>query len=437
MVQHTHAALRQTLTFHAFSGIVSGTCANKGVLMTSTTASSRFVRAARPLRVFLASFAILTSMSAAALASTCGQTMEPGRHAFSLTSEGSQRTGVYFVPSSYDGQKKLPVVFDFHGSNSNPNGQMDRSGWDKLAERQGVVVVALQGSLDGDLPGTHAWNVPGVTTRKGGLDEPGFIRDAITMVKSKFCVDEERFFGSGYSGGGRMLSQFICSGNRDFTAAGFVASLRAGYPVENSGKWAPDTASCAPAKPMSIIAFAGLKDPANPYQGGGKAYWQYSGETALKRWAEMDGCKGGAKSKATDSFTFNSYDVCKSGARIHSYVIDAWDHAWPRATMKAEVIASAAAVMRKPASDVAGKVQPAVDRKTSTGDTVRQIDAAERMWDFFQNTEGQMVVDATSKADCSVKAVSASANASETTCSQTSKVSSNPVRNVPVAEDAL
>lgn len=157
------------------------------------------------------------------------------------------------------------------------------------------MVVALAGSLNGELPGTHAWNVPGVTKRPGGLDEVGFIRDAITMVKGKFCVDEERFYGSGYSGGGRMLSQFICSGNADFNAAGFVASLRAGYPLETEGRWGPDAASCKPARPMSIIAFAGLKDPANPYQGGGKSYWQYSGETALKRWAEMDGCKGGAK----------------------------------------------------------------------------------------------------------------------------------------------
>ncbi|KQO75580.1 hypothetical protein [Rhizobium sp. Leaf262] len=406
--------------------------------MNFTTAAGRFFRFVRPARALVAGFAILTATSAAALASTCGQTMEPGRHAFSLMSEGSERAGVYFVPSSYDGNKKMPVVFDFHGSNSNPNGQLDRSGWDKVGEREGIVVVALQGSLKGELPGTNAWNVPGVTKREGGLDEPGFIRDAISMVKSKLCVDETRFYGSGYSGGGRMLSQYLCSGSNDFAAAGFVASLRAGLPQENEGKWAPDAKSCAPAKPLSIVAFAGLKDPANPYQGGGKPYWQYSGEMALKRWAEMDGCKGAVKSKSTDSFTLNTYDVCKSGARIHSYVIDAWDHAWPRATMKADMVASAAAVIRKPSSDTSGKVQQVVDRKTPT-ETVRRVDAAERMWDFFQNSEGQMVVDATAKTDCSVKAVpaSASAKASETTCSQTSKSSLNNARSVPAVEGAL
>ena len=391
--------------------------------------AGRMFRLVRPLRTIAAGFVVLTTMSAAASASMCGQSMEPGRHAFSLMSEGSERAGVYFVPSSYDGQKKLPVVFDFHGSNSNPTGQLDRSGWDKLGEREGFIVVALQGSLDGEQSGTHAWNVPGVTTRPGGLDEVGFIRDAVSMVKDKLCVDDEHFYGSGYSGGGRMLSQYLCTGSNDFAAAGFVASLRAGLPREQNGSWAPDSASCTPAKPLSIIAFAGLKDPANPYQGGGKPYWQYGGETALKRWAEMDGCKGSVKSKTGDRVTFNSYDVCKGGARIHSYLIDGWDHAWPRSAMKAEVISASAVVNRsKPSADAPRK---------PTGEMARQVDAADRMWDFFRNTEGQLVVDAAVKNDCSMKALSASAKDSEKTCSKTTVSASKISSSAPAAEGEL
>lgn len=398
--------------------------------MNFNVAVGRMFRFARPVRSIATGLLFLTGMSAAASASMCGQTLEPGRHAFSLMSGNAERAGVYFVPTSYDGQKKLPVVFDFHGSNSNPMGQLDRSGWDRVAERDGFVVVALQGSLDGELPGTHAWNVPGVTKRDGGLDEVAFIRDAVSMVQGKLCVDDERFFASGYSGGGRMLSQFLCNGNGEFAAAGFVASLRAGYPAETEGKWGPDVASCKPARPTSIIAFAGMKDPANPYQGGGKAYWQYGGETALKRWAELDGCKGAVKSRELNKVTFNSYDVCKSGSRIHSYVIDNWDHAWPRSAMKAEAITASAEVKRKPVTEVSLK---------SGGEVTRQVDAADRMWEFFQNKEGQMVVDAVAKSDCAVTAVSASASAkaSETACTQSSKSTSKSVSKEPVVEDAL
>jgi polyhydroxybutyrate depolymerase len=257
-----------------------------------------------------------------------------------------------------------------------------------------------------------------VTFRDGGQDEAGFIRDAVTMILNRFCVDSARIYASGYSGGGRMLSQFLCNGNDQFAAAGFVASLRAGYPKEQDGVWAPDAASCAPARPVSIIAFAGLKDPANPYQGGGKAYWRYGGEVALKRWAELDGCKGSVKSEAGTAIIFSSYDVCKSGSRIFSYVIDGWGHAWPKSAMQPEVMKASADVQRK-----------------TTPDTLRQVDAADRMWDFFRNTDGQLVVGAAIKKDCGGQAVSASltVKTSETTCSQPTKTSSKE----PAAEGAL
>lgn len=382
--------------------------------------TSRFVLS---LRTIAASFFALTAMSAAASASMCGQPVEPGRHPFSVSSGSGERSGVYFVPSSYDGKKKLPVVFDFHGSNSNAIGQMNRSGWDRVAERDGFITVALQGSLSGDVTGTNAWNVPGVTTREGGLDEVSYISAAIKTVSEKLCVDEQRIYASGYSGGGRMLSQYLCNGNKDFAAAGFVASLRAGYPVEKDGGWMPDAATCTPAQPISIIAFAGTKDPANPYQGGGKAYWGYSGETALKRWAEMDGCKGAVKSRTAGRVTFNAYDVCKSGSRIYSYVIDGWDHAWPRSPVKAEVIQASADGKRKAVAEVS-----------------RQVDAADTMWDFFQNTQGQLVVDATvKKGDCALQAVPASASAktSETTCSQISNSATLPVTKAVSKEPAV
>lgn len=102
-------------------------------------ATGRAARLFRSARTLVLGLAMCASAGVAASASTCGQLpgpgMEPGRHDFSILSNGEKRDGVYFVPSAYDGKKPLPVVFDFHGSNSNPHGQLNRSGWDKLACR--------------------------------------------------------------------------------------------------------------------------------------------------------------------------------------------------------------------------------------------------------------------------------------------------------------
>jgi polyhydroxybutyrate depolymerase len=343
-------------------------------------------------------------LAAGAAFAGCGQPMEAGRHALTIEADGVTRQAVYYVPTSYTGKDKVPVVFDFHGSNSNPSGQLNRSSWDKVAEKNGFIAIALQGSLPGKTPGTFAWNVPHVevskaiipTGGKGGLDEISFIREAVDEVKEDFCVDPNRIFASGYSGGGRMLSAYLCSGGEGFTGAGFVNSLRAGRPVETDGKWGPDKENCSPVKPISIMAFAGIKDAQNPYAGGGAAYWQYSFKTAIQRWTDLDGCKGNDNAKTIDDVTFSMYGTCKNGARIASYVFANGTHDWPKPiAAKQAVIAAAkdgAASVTKVAANVSAK--PAFDAN---------VDPAFRMWDFFGKADATDVVataaPAKSKAD--------------------------------------
>jgi polyhydroxybutyrate depolymerase len=338
-------------------------------------------------------------MGAAAVAEAgCGVPLDSGYHQVNIPVGDHLRQAVSFIPPSYTGEEKLAVVFDFHGSNSHPRGQMRRSSWDKVADREGFIVVAPQGSLSGNMPGTHAWNVPGVTNREGGLDELTFIKAAVSRIKQDYCVDPARVYASGYSGGGRMLSAYLCSGADDFTAAGFVNSLRGGVPVEGrDGRWAPDPASCKPSRPVSIMAFHGVKDEANPYAGGGKPYWQYGFKTALQRWTELDGCKSKGTSETLDGVTYSLYDTCQNGARIASFEFAEGNHDWPRPNAKANVMAAAAG------SQAAGVVTVSTARKPAF-DT--NIDPASRMWDFFRKADATDVVATASPPTAKVKAVS-------------------------------
>jgi polyhydroxybutyrate depolymerase len=329
--------------------------------------------------VFLGATTFLGTGSA--FAAGCGQPMEAGRHAMTIETGGVARQAVYFIPSSYTGQQKVAVVFDFHGSHSNPEGQLNRSSWDAVGEKNGFIVMALQGSLTfPTAPGTYAWNVPFVTAQQGGLDEIAFIEQAVKTVKRDFCVDPARIYASGYSGGGRMLSAYLCSGRDDFAAAGFVHSLRAGRPVENGGKWVPEAANCTPARPISIMAFAGVKDASNPYAGGGNTYWQYSFNTAIQRWTEMDGCKGNGDVKSVEGVTFSLYGTCKNGARIASYVFENGTHDWPKPVAATQAVMAAAkdgaASITKVATVTSAK--PAFDAN---------VDPASRMWEFFGKSD--------------------------------------------------
>lgn len=365
-------------------------CTHDEALMDFACVAGTFSRSALG-RMIAAGAVFMGAMTGSALAG-CGQPMPPGRHAISFDVDGVARSGVYFVPTSYTGKVKVPVVFDFHGSNSNPDGQLNRSSWDKVAEKNGFIVVALQGSLSGKAGGTYGWNVPFVQISQtvlpgaqGGQDEIAFIDDAVDEVKEDFCVDPTRFYASGYSGGGRMLSAYLCSGQDDFVAAGFVHSLRAGRPVEADGKWAPDQSNCAPARPVSIVAFAGMKDSQNPYAGGGNAYWQYSFATAVQRWTELDGCKGAADAATVDGVTFSTYGTCKNGARIASYVFANGTHDWPKPAPATEAVIAAA----KESSVAVTKVAAIVPAKPTFD---ANIDPAFRMWDFFGKADSTDVL---------------------------------------------
>lgn len=339
---------------------------------------------------------LMAAIPASAFAANCSGPLEAGRHRLTVEAGGQARSAVYFVPSSYTGRDKVPVVFDLHGSNSGPNEQLKRSGWDRVAEKNGFIVVAPQGSLTGTVAGTSTWNVPFVTTRTDGLDEIAYLRNAVKTVARTFCVDTARVYASGYSGGGRMLSAYLCAGNDDFAAAGFVHSLRAGRPVEIDGKWQPDVANCNPARPVSIIAFAGVKDTANPYAGGGRPYWQYSFKAAVQRWSELDGCKGAGDPKTVAGVTYNIVATCRNDTRIVSYVFANGGHDWPKP--------NAAAVASNESEANAVKVSKAAGGEPAF-DT--NIDPASRMWDFFIGNGGGAAVSTAaagapkaSSADC-------------------------------------
>ena len=384
-------------------------------------------------------------LAAGAAFAGCGQPMTPGLHPVTIETDGIERQAVYFVPSPYTGKDKLPVVFDFHGSNSNPVGQLKRSSWDKVAEKNGFIAVALQGSLSGKAPGTYGWNVPHVQVSQailpngaqGGQDEIAFIEDAVEEVKEDLCVDPNRIFASGYSGGGRMLSAYVCSGQDDFVAAGFVNSLRAGRPVETDGKWGPDAANCNPAKPISIVAFAGEKDAQNPYAGGGSAYWQYGFKTAIKRWTDLDGCKGNGNAKTVEGVTYTMYGTCTNGARIATYVFEKGTHDWPRPSEAREAVMAAAkdgvAGVTKVSSVVPAK--PAFDAN---------VDPAFRMWDFFSkaDTTDMVATAAPAKSSSGSKSgttvasdCSTQINMQDTTCSSIQPTT--PRRSGQGVRDAL
>ncbi|MGW3571904.1 hypothetical protein ACWDSL_49920 [Streptomyces sp. NPDC000941] len=91
-----------------------------------------------------------------------------------------------------------------------------------------------------------------------------------------------------------MASLLACRLADRIAAIAPVAGLRAGNP-DPSDPTRPEPGSCAPARPVPVLAFHGQQDPVNPNTGGGPGCWPYSVPAAIDRWGTLDGCRIGPR----------------------------------------------------------------------------------------------------------------------------------------------
>ena len=68
-------------------------------------------------------------------------------NAISIEHDGLNREYVLHVPSSYNGNSPVPLVFNFHGGSGTATGQRYLSEMDKVADTAGFIVAYPQGSI--------------------------------------------------------------------------------------------------------------------------------------------------------------------------------------------------------------------------------------------------------------------------------------------------
>ena len=327
-------------------------------------ASSRaaLIRSFLRALVLLVALGVVAAPAAQARAGAprCDRPFTTGQQTtLTITSGASERIVVVYVPTGYDGRRPVPLVLNLHGSQSNAAEQMLRSELARTAERNTFIVAAPQGLLPA--PPGFRWNVPGVTTTDPNApDDVRFLSDVLDHLQDRLCIDARRIYGAGYSGGGRMISQYACDHPDRVAAIAPVAGLRAGVPVAGPAGPQPDPASCDPDRPVPVITFQGTADPVNPYAGGGAPYWQYGASAALARWAEINDCRRGPRSRRVSRHvTEVAYTGCRGNAEVVMYLVEGGGHTWP---------GSAAMVPLVPA----------------LGPVTFEIDAATLMWRFFK-----------------------------------------------------
>ncbi|HEU5075011.1 MAG TPA: PHB depolymerase family esterase [Polyangiaceae bacterium] len=209
-----------------------------------------------------------------------------------ITVDDIERSFLVHAPPAYDGETRLPVVFDFHGLTGTSSQQKNLSGWDDAGDAHGFVVIYPQGV-------ENAWNA-GLCCGDAA-DDVAFVRAILTTLETEACIDAKRVYASGCSNGGGMSYKLACE------AADVITGIA---PVDFDCVDGQGCGDCAPSRPVTVVQFRGTNDTLVDYEGAG-AFIGAQQNFAL--WGELNMCSGEPGTLPAQS-ACEIHDTCAEGA---------------------------------------------------------------------------------------------------------------------------
>lgn len=203
------------------------------------------------LHAFLLACLVANPSRAATITDGTIPTKDGPRHYLLATPKGPVQVG-------------RPLVIVLHGhmgsaKNTLGTGLQERcplAEWASLADRESLVVVALDGAKG--LDGKQGWNDgrPG-SAGNPTTDDVAFVQAVIERLEREQGTDPSRVYAMGMSNGGVMTFRLAMELEHPIAAiAAACASMPGDHPPARA------------RRPMSVLLIAGTADPLMPYEGG-------------------------------------------------------------------------------------------------------------------------------------------------------------------------
>jgi polyhydroxybutyrate depolymerase len=256
-----------------------------------------------------------------------------------LTVGGSSRTYYAYLPSSASATQPAPLVFVAHGATMDGKGMIAVTGYEGVADSEGIAVAFLDGQNTNSMTGASTldpWNVSdngaGVCGAGALANNPtasvdfDFLDAVKTDIAQDQCVDAAHVFATGFSMGGYFSHHVGCD----------RADIRAVGP--HSGGTIASLASCKTGH-VPIIIFhgtadgliaSGCDDPNGTAQAGFPA--------SATLWAQKNGCQTTYQTMTETGSGGNNgqcylYDGCPSDGQVELCTFTGLGHAWSGSTM--------------------------------------------------------------------------------------------------------
>ncbi len=243
--------------------------------------------------------------------------------AASIEVEGDVRDYLLYLPEGHDGERGLPLVVNLHGLSSSGANQIDRTGFNAVADEHRFAVVYPEARGGGPL-GLARWDV---TLDEDGADDR-FIGALIDELVATRGIDASRVYATGLSYGSIMTFTLACVLGDRFAAVGGVAG---GLPRELVD-------DCATARPVPLLHIHGDSDNIVPFDGIREL--TLGAEASVDVFREAHGCDPALQAMAEPdrdpddgtSITRRVATGCASGGGVELHVVHGGGHNWPGGT---------------------------------------------------------------------------------------------------------
>jgi polyhydroxybutyrate depolymerase len=215
------------------------------------------------------------------------------------------------VPSSYTGQKPVPLVLAFHPVGGDGKEMEKITGFNSIADQEGFIVVypdAIAKHWD-----SRRSSAPDMT------NDVGFISALIEELSQRYQIDSQRIYVTGFSNGATFAHRLGCELSNQISAIAAVASAM----PANLAR------TCNPTKPLSVLLINGTKDEAFPYTGTGKGLLSLS--DTIKFWTDHNRCStpGSKRTSASSPHVrVDTYGSCANQTSVILYTIEGGGHSW-------------------------------------------------------------------------------------------------------------
>ncbi|MCE5347254.1 MAG: hypothetical protein LLG13_13340 [Bacteroidales bacterium] len=286
-------------------------------------------------------------------------------HRDSFKHDSLRRTFKIHLPSINYKSVRLPLVIVLHGRGGNGASMIliTRKGFNKLADKDGFIVVYPDG-IELNWNDGRMDQEANDRAHRENIDDVGFISALIDFMIKNYNTDPKRVYITGLSNGAIMSYRLACELSQKIAA---IAPVDGNIPVSLFNE-------CFPSGSVSVLAINNINDPLVPFEGGeiytstrrlklGKVL---SADESIEFWVNRDKCSitpvvteepdrdPGDGTRVTKKQYINQID----GTEVVLYAIDGGGHTWPGGF----------------------QYEPSV----IIGKTCRDIDANEVIWSFFK-----------------------------------------------------